>query len=312
MKDKINFLFIPFLFAFLGLIIGYTFLNWLLFIKFEIFSVETFILNFIVPLCLTGIFAWFILRRRFKILKLKVKKGNWRNFYSFILWFVLAVPLIISQEYLTSASGKMIELNSINDINKSKIEKYYILKNYFIDKTALGIHTDITVTGKRNTNYNMHWYIAVPIFESPEDTVLRQVRPLAWVGIQYNKTIRNRLSQSEKNRIYQEFATESQASFELEDFTNFTYLARKKYADIEDDFLIAVGKNAYYYPSDLLFIMVHQPFELRNGNKLNWIVGMIIFGSFVWWIMLSIPEINRRELKRFKTNKKSLASKFRL
>ncbi|MDD2982487.1 MAG: hypothetical protein PHQ74_03785 [Crocinitomicaceae bacterium] len=312
MKDKINCLFIPFLFVFLGLMLAYTFLNWLLFIKFEIFSVETFILNFLVPVCLTGIFAWFILRRRFKILKLTVRKGDWTNFYSFMLWIILSIPLVISQEYLISASGKLKELNSIKDINKSRIEKYYTLKNHFIDKTALGIHTDITVTGKRNTNYNMHWYIAVPIFESPEDTVLRQVRPLAWVGIQYNKTIRNNLSQTEKNRTYQEFATESQASFALEDFTDFSYLARMKYADVEDDFLIAVGKNPYYYPSDLLFTMVHQPFELRNGNKLNWIAGMIIFGSFVWFIMLSIPEINRRELKRFKTDKKNVISKFRL
>lgn len=304
MKDKITFLIIPFLVLFFGLIIGYTFLNWLFFVKLEIFAVKTMIVNFVIPFVLILLFGFFLFPKRLKILNLQAEKGDWSNFYMYIFCTIFLVPLIISQEYLISATGKLTELESINDVYNKPTTKYYILNNHFIDKKAVGIHTDLTVTGKRNNDFNMFWYMGIPIFESSKDTLQRLVRPpRAWVGIKYMKTIENSLSRSEKNRIYQEFSTESQASFEIEDFSQFSYLERVDNSDLRDDLLLAVGKNPYYLPTDLVFQVVHQPFELRNGTKLNWIIGSSIIGILVFFLMISIPKIDKRQLKRIKAGK---------
>jgi len=91
MTDKIKLLFVPFILTLIGLIIGYTFLHWLLFIELEIFPLKEIITNFGIPIVLTGLAAWFILRPRFKILDLEAKRGNWRNFFSFILWIALTI-----------------------------------------------------------------------------------------------------------------------------------------------------------------------------------------------------------------------------
>src|SRR4051812_2148494 len=105
MKDKIRIIFIPSLLALLGLIVIYTFLHWILFIKLELFGLKEIITNFGIPAILTGLVALILVRPKLKILKLKVKRGDWKDFYTFILWILLSVPLIIAQEYIVTASG---------------------------------------------------------------------------------------------------------------------------------------------------------------------------------------------------------------
>src|SRR5687768_1098194 len=120
MKDKIRIIFIPTLPTLLALTIIYTPLHCILFIKLELFGLKEIITNFGIPFALSGLAAWFLLRPRFKILNLEAKRGNWRDFYSFILMFIFTVPLIIAQEYIVTASGELTELNSIDEINETE------------------------------------------------------------------------------------------------------------------------------------------------------------------------------------------------
>lgn len=158
MKDRIRLLFVPFILVLAGLIIGYTFLHWLLFIELELFQFEGIVTNFGIPIVLTGLVAWFILRPRFKLLKLESKKGNWQDFFSILIWIFLTIPLVISQEYIVTASGKLTELNSINDINRLEPTKYYSLKKCYIDKKLLRTHSSFDVSGKYNANFNIKHY----------------------------------------------------------------------------------------------------------------------------------------------------------
>jgi rhomboid protease GluP len=301
MKDKIKLLFIPFIVTLAVLIIGYTFLHWLLFIELEIFPLKEIITNFGIPIVLTGLAAWFILRPRFKILNLEAKRGNWRDFYSFILWIALTVPLIISQEYVVSATGKLTELNSINEIDKFELTKYYSLKDYYIDKNAIGVHSAFDVSGKHNESFNMHIYVALPIFESVSDT--SKTEPAAWLGTEYRETINNRLEPNEKEQLYQEFANESQKDFDLKNVSDFVYLDRLRHSDKREGFVEAIKQNQLYKPNDIVLEAVNEPFEARNGNKLAWIFGSSLLGSIIWLIMLLIPKIDKQQLKRIKQGK---------
>src|SRR5690554_5104925 len=187
MKDKINLLFKPFILTLLGLTIGYSFLHWIIFLELELFQLKEIITNFGIPIVLTGLAAWFILRPRFKILNLEAKRGNWRDFYIFILWIALTVPLIIAKEYVVSATCKLTELSSINEINKFELTKYYSINDYHIDKNAIGVHSAFDVSRKHNESFYMHINVALPTRENVRDTVI--VEPAAWLGTEYRKTI---------------------------------------------------------------------------------------------------------------------------
>ena len=301
MKDKIKLLFIPFILILLGLIIGYTFLHWVLFIELELFHPKEIVLTFGIPIVLTALIAWFILRPKFKMLNLEAKRGNWRDFYSFILWAALTVPLIISQEYMVTATGKLTELNSINEIGKTESTKYYTLKSSYLDKNTIGVHSAFEVSGKYNDNFDMHIYVAVPIFEKESDTI--NVEPAAWYGIEYFKRISNNLDQSEKEVIYQEFTNESQRDFDGRNVYEFVYLERMSNSDDRDGFIEAIKQNPAYPPNELILMGINEPFEARNGNKLAWIFGSSLVGSIIWLIMIVIPKVDERHLKRIKAGK---------
>jgi rhomboid protease GluP len=57
MKDKIKIIFIPTIHTLLGLIVGYTFVNWVLFIKLELFGLKEIITSFGIPTTLAGLAA---------------------------------------------------------------------------------------------------------------------------------------------------------------------------------------------------------------------------------------------------------------
>lgn len=301
MKDKIKIIFIPTLLTLLGLIVIYTFLHWILFIKLELFGLKEFITNFGIPITLTGLAAWILLRPKFKILDLEAKRGNWRDFYSFILWVILTVPLIVAQEYIVTASGQLTELNSIDEISTAKPTKFYKLKNYYINKKAIGIHSAFDVTGKHNESFNMHIYVALPILASKADTTKSEC--FAWLGIEYRETINNRLDQSEKERKYQAFASRSQRDFDAKDVSKFTYLDRIGNSDKKEGLIAAIKKNKLVTGSQIILVAVNEPFEARNGKKLSWLLGSSLIGLSVWLLMLMIPKIDESHLKRIKEGK---------
>jgi len=302
MKDKLNIIFKPFLLTLVGLTVGYTLLHWALFIKLNLFSLKEGITNFIIPLVLTALAAWFFLRPKLKILNLKGNsRGNLPAFYTFVAWIVLTIPLIIAQEYIVTWTGKLTALNSIKEINNYAPTKYYTFKTYYIDKQIIGVHPDFDVSGKNNENFNMHIYVALPVFENENDTLTNE--PLGWLGIKYNKRISNRLEADEKETEYKAFTNECQSDFENKNVSSFTYFDRIGNSEDKDEYTEAVKQNPVYISNKTIFVGVNEPFEARNGKKLQWIFGTALIGSLIWLIMLMFPKIDQDQLTRIKAGK---------
>ena len=299
MKDKLNIIFIPFLLTLIGLTVGYTLLHWLLFIKLNLFSLKEGVINFAIPIILTGLITWFYLSPKLKILNLKSKHGkDWPFFYSIIAWFVLTIPLVIAQAYIITATGKLTELNSIKEINNYPPTKYYTLKTYYIDKHAIGAHATFEEIGKHNEKFRMNLYFAMPVFENESDTLTSE--PLGWVGIKYSNTISNWLSDVEKETSYQYFANASYQAFENKNVSWFMYLDRIGNSEDRDGFIEAIKQNPVFKPNKTIFVEVSEPFEARNGNKLQWIFFSATIGSLLWLIMLIRPKIDQKQLNRIK------------
>jgi rhomboid protease GluP len=197
-------------------------------------------------------------------------------------------------------------LNSINEINGVGQTKFYALKNYYIDKKAIGFHTAFDVSGKHNESLNMHIYIALPIFEKEEDTAKSEC--LAWLGVEYKETISNRLESDEKEKLYQEFAAKSQNDFSRKRVSKFVYLDRIGNSDEREGWIEATKNNEFLKGSKTILVPVTEPFEARNGNKLAWIFGSSLIGLSAWLIMLLIPKIDEHELNRIKKGKPDKAA----
>lgn len=301
MKDKLRFIFLPFVLALFGLVIVYTFLHWIFFIVLDVFPLKEIVGNFGIPLFLSALMAWIIIRPRLKALKLESNGGRLRDFYSFMMWVMLSIPLIIAQEYIVTATGKITKLNSINEINAVASTKYYQINKYYADKSFTGRYSAFDVSGKYNQSFNMHFYIVLPLFEKAEDTLANNV--LAWLGVKYSKTISNRLSQFEKERQYGAFIAETQKRFAEEELSGFAYFERVAYSDNRDGYLSAIANNGVYKPSENILTGVKEPYEKRNGKKLAWLLGTAFAGIMIWLIMVMIPGVDKKQMDRIRTGK---------
>lgn len=166
-KEKFNFIFIPFLIIALSVILGYTFVHWLLVIELGMFMVNDDVVNLLIPLFLPWIplFFWYI--TRVKYLKFKYNKKRIPKFDLILIAGVVIIACtIISQKYLVSATGKLTELDNISQIDRHQATMYYTLKSASIDKEHLGYCYSRTVSGKHQEDLVFEIYIACPILKN--------------------------------------------------------------------------------------------------------------------------------------------------
>jgi membrane associated rhomboid family serine protease len=303
-SKKLKHIYSPFLVMTISFIVIYTFLNWLLFIKTNTFSIKEDIVNFWLPFGLPWIPVLLWLRPRIKLLKLTGGNGNLPFLYQFIAALAMAIPTIVAQGYIEKASGTLTKLETINEIDKGEQTKYYTVNSFHIDKTNIGVHSSFDVSGRHNENFNMHLYVVLPILGREADTINSSC--LAWLGVEYSEQISNRLEDNEKEEIFQAFANESQKDFDNKDVNKFVYLDRVGNTDDGDGFKEAVKKSPKYNSNNTsVFLAVNEPFENRNGNTFAWIFGAFGIAGGIWLIMLLIPKLDESELRRFESGKPS-------
>ncbi len=297
LSDKLRIIYKPFLFIGIGFILLYTLLNWLLFIKAAIPLRED-IIEFWLPFGLPWIPILIWLRPRIKLLSFK--NDNAAFGYQFLASLAIALPTIIAQQYLVTATGKLTRLDNISQIEKSEKTKYYALKNYYIDKEHIAIQNTATVTGKHNENFNMLIYVAMPVLINGSDTV--KPGNAYWLGKRYSERISNRLSAQEKDDKYKAFAEKAQTDFEQTDFSKFSYLEVIGNTDDHSEYNNALKKlNSNTSGNNIFFEAKTGSFASRNGKKLPWVLGSFAIGAIVWLLLLLFPKLNVRRLKQFKS-----------
>ena len=301
--EKLRLIYKPFLIIAIGVISGYTLLNWLIFINLHLFSLNEDIINIWIPMALPWIPILVWLRPRIKLRSLKRKKGgDLPGLFIMIAGFAIVAPTLVAQSYIEKATGKLTPLESITQIDKQELTKYYSIRTFYIDKRHIGFQTKFDVGGKHSENFNMNVFVALPIFETAADT--SNSNCLAWYGVKYHEQISNRLNEQEKQDRFQKFARESQANFYSKDLYRFIYLDRIGNTDEHQGFNEAIKNNKRFSGSSTtVLIPVDQPFEERNGDKLGWIFGSFGIGALIWLIILLIPKFDSETLEKFTNGK---------
>ena len=299
LSDKIKLIYKPFLLIAIGFIATYTFLHWALFIKAGIPLKED-IVKFWLPFGLPFIPILIWLRPRIKLLHFKNDNGSFG--FQFLACLAIAIPTIIAQEYLITATGKLTQVENVSQIEKTEKTKYYSLKKYFIDKQRIAVRNTSSVTGKNNTDFNMLIYVAMPIFESINDTSKTDCK--FWLGKRYIERISNSLTDQEKDATYKVFAEQKQKEFEETDFSNFKYLEVIGNTEDHDEFNKAIEKSETVKGNQqIVFEAQTEPFENRNGKKLEWTFGSLAIGLLAYFIFLSFPKFQESQLEKFKSGK---------
>ncbi len=291
MNSKIRTLLLPSVLVLPGLTIAYSFLNWLLILKLQLFELNEDVTQFGIPVVLSGIVTWFWLRPRLDILRLDTKAGSHKNdLYCLVFWIMCLVPVIMTQMALPAATGKLVTINSLKDLPDFPNERYFVPQKVFFRKSAPGIHIDTRTTGKNDEELKLTVFVAIPAFNSPEDSMATS--PPAWLGIEFHKSISSELSETEKQAALDKFLVECNAEYDRKNPGDFAYLKKLPASDERDNFNKARDQQAYYQDNGTVLIPVHEPFEERNGNMLLWISGVLSGSMLIWLLMVLIPKTN--------------------
>ncbi|NIG53374.1 rhomboid family intramembrane serine protease [Chitinophaga sp. Cy-1792] len=277
LQEKFRHIIIPSLFVVVGFIGLYTFLHWLVFIRLELIPLDEDLLLFWLPFLLSWVpvLIWF----RDKI-KMVAATGTRELVLQLFLALSMAIPTIVVQHYLVSATGKLTPLQTISDIGSTPKTKYYSLKNCYLDKEHIGVQHAVDVSGRSDEHFNMHLYLALPILDKAADTASHVCA--AWYAIHYSETLDNDLSGEEKEAAYKKFINETADKYEKDSLTGFSYLERVPVSEAGKAFQKAIASDKTFTSSDNIILRPRfGTFEDRNSSPVWMPLSFLLFFG-VW------------------------------
>jgi hypothetical protein len=178
---KLRLIFVPYLIIAISTIVLYTFLNWLLIIRFDLIKIDDSIVGFLIPVFIPWIPNLIWLMPRIKLLRFKKdypKNPVFGNL--FISCLVISISLILAQQYITTATGKLTQLNYISEIHDQPPTKYYTARHFYINKNMVHVKVAFGVTNK-SRDFAMEIYACVPVFNNlfPDTNKIAAIRNMA-------------------------------------------------------------------------------------------------------------------------------------
>lgn len=291
-----------FLYVTIGTLLALILIRYFLAIEVELLNFKREVWEIWIPLALPWIPITIWLRPRYRILIFRKESDRKQFLFQFVTWGTMAASLIVSQMYLTTASGTLQQVADIEELAKKDATRYYQI-NSFQPLTSYGASsTDVRASGKYNQYLNIHIYFACPIVK---DTVAAQPASFKyWYGVSFKKQISNRLDIEAKERAYNAFYRDCIEKMNRYAFQDLTYFERLPNTEDRDGYLKAVASRSNEQTGAVILEPKHEPFENRSGNKLQWIFGSYFIGTLVFLLMLSWPKVSKLELKRQLAGKK--------
>jgi rhomboid protease GluP len=145
-----------------GLVIGVSFIRWILCIQFSILDLKEEVWNFWIPLILPWIPILIWLRPRLRVLTFKKETENRRVLFQFISWGMMTAMLFVSQAYLTTATGKLESIINIQQIDKIETVRYYKIDKFAVAPYFGGSYTHFSTSGKYNQDLNFDVFFCNP------------------------------------------------------------------------------------------------------------------------------------------------------
>lgn len=286
-------------------VVGFALIRWLFCIQFSIIDIREDIWEIWIPLIFPWIPITLWLRQRLRILNFKNKTENKRTMFQYIAWLMMGGMLILSQLYFTTATGKLETLTNINEIHQKQKQRYYKIDSFFVPRDKnVGAYVEFNTSGKHNNLLNFDLYFVAPILKNNEQTV--KAHHKYWYAIEYKKQISNRLSDQEKENIFQSFYRTCLMEINNYDFHKMDHFERIPTSSDKLMFAKAI-ESSIKSPIDDSFVIlrpVFETYENRNGNKFIWIFGVFGIGLSLFLLLLTWPTFNKSQYNNFLKGKK--------
>lgn len=297
-----------FIYIAIGTTVSVILFRWFFTIYSDILPIKEDVFGLWLPIILPWIPITIWLRPKLRILRFTDETR--RIVFQLIAAFTITAMLLISDSYLKLATGKMIELNSVEQLAGAKA-KFLRIHNITVDTTYGSVHTEFRVSGKSNEYLNFESYFVHPFKVARTENQLKY-----WYAVKFKEQISNRLSTEAKEEKYRMFFEKSVKEFEFYNFSRADYYEVLRHSNDREGFVQSVKNLKHSIPRDLIIIQPQKGFySQRMGTKLEWIFGSFAIGLSVFLFALMFPKYHkaehRRQLKGIKPRSDEVVDMFR-
>lgn len=283
--------FIPFVLLLISLTMACSFINWIIFIKSEIFVTYPFIVYLIIPMVLSSISVMLWLPSRRYRATLSLEEQEQFKIFKIIAVILLTAVIYFTQLLLEDKLTRVVKLQDIIELYDQKPSKFFSAKEYTVEKYRVGTYYSQTEHhDKGRITYCMDLFFAFPIFSK------KQQAPVIWAGIQFNKTI-------ETN--HREGAEEIKKEFIFAAFEKIQAMPLKKFYYFElmrDDFINfgfeEAAKNSPMPPSKNYYVLRGGELPLKDKlteDMANFIVVLAI-SLIIWSALVALLISDEKEI----------------
>ena len=233
---KLRFILLPFLVVLALVVVSYSYLRYLVDIKYELISIPSEFYALWIPFLLTAIIWFFFLRKRFRFLK-----ANWNSTRDIDFLHGIALLLIVgglfgSQMYLVERFSKIETAEYLSQITEFHKNDYYKIEEVLYDKSQYGVYYSAKTSGRYNQELNYYANFVVPIKVAYSNDKY-------WLGVHYSESLRTNDSDAEKEEIWKHFTDWSWQDFLREDLNNYKYLQVVPLSDQRKEYELAVANS---------------------------------------------------------------------
>jgi rhomboid protease GluP len=228
-----------------------------------------------------------------RILNLRDKRKNLPILYHLAAVAVVAVPAIIAQGYVRTATGEVTHVADAALISINSPSKFYVADNVCMHLNRPVSHAFVTRSGKGNQTLNFDVYVLAPICSATGTTDQK----LVWLGLKFHQSMSNSTSDADKNFAYDAFVRKSLQSFNAEDPRNYQFLEALGHNSDRKRFDKTLQMEANL-PSLIILIPHREPFERRTGDRLAWLVGSVVCSPLLWLVLVFIRPIEKTQVER--------------
>lgn len=303
MKTKLLAIYLPFVLISFGFVGLYTILHWLIIIKLDLIQPKEMIVNFGIPIVISGLLVLFYFRRRIKLLKISEKS---LDFYTFICWIFFTVPVIIGQFYLENQQGKLTKIEKPSQINFKSQTLFYSIDNALTLNNSGGLWVTRTKADKYGNNIWITCFFACPLVDTIRNNYNDYEKFKTWVGVTFAEKFSNRaFDDKEEQKIkIDKFINSCIPKYENYKYKTH-YLRNLKYSDNRDDFYSAIERTNIHAVKKELIILKEEKgtYETRAGSSHNWLIGTLFSANLIWFLFIFFPKLNTTELRKIGTIK---------
>jgi rhomboid protease GluP len=279
---KLRHVFIPLVGLTLGCCVAYSTLDWALVVRGNLLTLGDDVAGYWLPFVLAFLLVILTMRRALGLLK-SPKRG--RAPYYLAAGAFVAVPTIVAQAFIRSATGDLSHVESLAQISDVPAAKYYAVDHVCLDRSRAWTQPEAR-TYKGNLNFYV--YAVIPLCRSDRT----QSSDSIWIGYQLHKRVDSSLSPAEKDAAYRELWGEWLTTLNNQDPSAYPFFERLGRPPYRKDFAALLGRAGIDLeaPSTVLLVPHTERFADRTGHQLQWTFASFGIGAALWLgIALLVP-----------------------